>query len=60
MSRASAPRRPLRIAIIGHKGIPALHGGIERHVDEIARGLVRRGHRVDAFNRSYHPYRGSD
>jgi glycosyltransferase involved in cell wall biosynthesis len=48
---------PLRIALLGHKGIPAVHGGIERHVDEIARGLVRRGHRVDVFNRPYHPYR---
>lgn len=48
---------PLRIAIVGHKGIPAVHGGIERHVDEIARRLARRGHRVDVFNRPYHPYR---
>jgi glycosyltransferase involved in cell wall biosynthesis len=47
--------RPLRIAMLGHKGIPALHGGIERHVDEIARRLVRLGHRVDVFNRPYHP-----
>jgi glycosyltransferase involved in cell wall biosynthesis len=49
--------RPLRIAMVGHKGIPALHGGIERHVDEIARRLVRLGHRVDVFNRPYHPER---
>jgi glycosyltransferase involved in cell wall biosynthesis len=49
--------RALRVAFIGHKGIPALHGGIERHVDEIARRLARRGHRVDVFNRPYHPYR---
>lgn len=47
----------LRIAMLGHKGIPAVHGGIERHVDEIARGLVRRGHHVDVFNRPYHPCR---
>lgn len=51
------PERSLRIAMLGHKGIPALHGGIERHVDEIARRLVQRGHRVDVFNRPYHPYR---
>jgi glycosyltransferase involved in cell wall biosynthesis len=50
----------LRIAMIGHKGIPAVHGGIERHVDEIARGLVRRGHQVDVFNRPYHPYRQAE
>lgn len=60
MSGRPAAGRPLRIAIIGHKGIPALHGGIERHVDEIARGLVRRGHQVDAFNRGYHPYGGRE
>ncbi len=52
--------RPLRIAMLGHKGIPAAHGGIERHVDEIARCLVRKGHRVDVFNRPYHPYAGGE
>lgn len=50
-----APQRPLRIAMVGQKGIPPLHGGIERHVDELARRLVARGHRVDVYNRSYHP-----
>jgi glycosyltransferase involved in cell wall biosynthesis len=53
---ATPALRPLRIAMLGHKGIPAAHGGIERHVDEIARCLVRRGHHVDVFNRPYHPY----
>lgn len=46
----------LRIAMVGHKGIPALHGGIERHVDEIASRLAARGHAVDVFNRPYHPF----
>jgi glycosyltransferase involved in cell wall biosynthesis len=55
---AAAPRR-LRIAMIGHKGIPASHGGIERHVDEIARRLAARGHAVDSFNRPYHPFAAS-
>ena len=32
--------------MIGQKGIPALYGGIERHVEEIARRLVARGHEV--------------
>lgn len=49
--------RPLRIAMLGHKGIPAVHGGIERHVDEIAQRLAKRGHHVEVFNRPYHPYR---
>jgi glycosyltransferase involved in cell wall biosynthesis len=52
---AIATARPLRIAMLGHKGIPALHGGIERHVDEIAKRLAARGHHVDAFLRPYHP-----
>jgi glycosyltransferase involved in cell wall biosynthesis len=51
--------QPLRIAMVGHKGVPAVHGGIERHVEEIARGLAARGHRVDVYNRPYHPYRKS-
>jgi glycosyltransferase involved in cell wall biosynthesis len=55
-----APRRLLRIAMVGAKGIPALHGGIERHVEEIATRLVQRGHRVDVFTRAYHPYRRPD
>ena len=51
-----AASRPLRVAILGSKGIPAQHGGIERHVEEIARRLVQRGHRVDVFTRAYHPF----
>ena len=47
---------PMRIAMVGPKGIPALHGGIERHVDEIAKRLVQRGHQVDVFTRHYHPF----
>jgi glycosyltransferase involved in cell wall biosynthesis len=51
-----AAARRLRIAMVGQKGIPPLHGGIERHVDEVARRLARRGHQVDVFNRIYHPH----
>lgn len=51
------PVRALRVAMLGSKGIPAQHGGIERHVEEIARRLTRRGHQVDVFTRAYHPYR---
>ena len=62
-SRGPAPpsdapaSRPLRIAMLGCKGIPARHGGVERHVEEIAIRLVQRGHHVDVFNRGYHPVR---
>jgi glycosyltransferase involved in cell wall biosynthesis len=47
----------LRIAMLGSKGIPARHGGIERHVEEVAQRLAQRGHRVDVFTRAYHPFR---
>jgi glycosyltransferase involved in cell wall biosynthesis len=44
----------MRVAMIGQKGIPATYGGIERHVDEIARRLVERGVNVDVFCRLYY------
>jgi glycosyltransferase involved in cell wall biosynthesis len=44
----------MRVAMIGQKGIPATYGGIERHVDEIARRLVDRGVHVDVFCRLYY------
>lgn len=37
--------------MIGQKGIPALHGGVERAVEELAAELVERGHEVTVFNR---------
>ncbi|HEX6791940.1 MAG TPA: glycosyltransferase family 4 protein [Candidatus Krumholzibacteria bacterium] len=44
--------RPLRIAMIGQKGIPARYGGVETHVEAIATRLAGRGHEVWAFCRS--------
>lgn len=43
--------RQLRIAMIGQRGLPATHGGIERHVEEIGARLADRGHEVVAFCR---------
>lgn len=43
--------RPLRIAMVGQKGLPATYGGIEHHVEEIGSRLVNRGHEVTVFNR---------
>jgi glycosyltransferase involved in cell wall biosynthesis len=37
--------------MIGLKGVPALHGGIERHVEELGRGLARLGHDVTVYCR---------
>jgi glycosyltransferase involved in cell wall biosynthesis len=44
--------RPLRIAMIGQKAIPARYGGVETHVEAIATRLVARGHEVSVFCRS--------
>ena len=44
----------MRIAMIGQKGIPATYGGIERHVEEIARRLVALGHEVEVFCRFHY------
>src|SRR5882672_864911 len=44
----------MRIAMIGQKGVPATYGGIEKHVEEIARRLVQRGHEVSVFCRLYY------
>lgn len=41
----------LRIAMIGLRGIPAMAGGVERHVEEQAVRLAARGHEVTAFCR---------
>lgn len=39
------------MAMIGSKGLPAVFGGIERHVDEIGKRLSDRGHNVTVFGR---------
>jgi glycosyltransferase involved in cell wall biosynthesis len=43
--------RPMRIAFIGQRGLPATVGGIEHHVEEIGARLVARGHQVTVFSR---------
>jgi glycosyltransferase involved in cell wall biosynthesis len=39
-------RPPLSIAFLGFRGIPAVYGGVDRVIEEIASGLTPRGHRV--------------
>jgi glycosyltransferase involved in cell wall biosynthesis len=41
----------MRIAMIGQKGVPATHGGVERHVEELGARLVQLGHEVTVFTR---------
>lgn len=43
--------KPLHIAMVGQKGLPATFGGIERHVEEMGARLARRGHRVTVYCR---------
>ncbi len=43
--------KSLKIAIIGSKGLPAVYGGIERHVEEIGKRLARKGHEITVFGR---------
>lgn len=42
----------MKIAFIGQKGIPARFGGVERHVEELAVELAKRGHEVFVYARS--------
>jgi glycosyltransferase involved in cell wall biosynthesis len=41
-----------RIAMLGTRGVPATFGGVEKHVEEIGRRLVARGHEVTVFSQS--------
>jgi glycosyltransferase involved in cell wall biosynthesis len=44
----------MRIVMIGLRGVPACHGGVERAVEELGADLAARGHEVIVFCRS--PY----
>jgi glycosyltransferase involved in cell wall biosynthesis len=55
--------KPLRIALLGTRGIPANYGGFETFAEEISVRLVQRGHRVTVYCRGNGPdrqYRGVD
>ena len=43
--------KPLRIAILGTRGIPARYGGFETFAEELATRLVERGHQVTVYCR---------
>lgn len=44
--------RPMRIAIMGIRGIPANYGGFETFAEELSVRLVQRGHEVTVYGRS--------
>lgn len=44
----------MKIAFIGQKGIPGHSGGIEKHVEHVSVGLVKRGHEVIVYTRAHY------
>lgn len=44
----------MRIAMIGQKGIPAIFGGVERHVHELSVRLAERGFDVTVYARKWY------
>ena len=46
--------RPIRVAMIGQKGFPPIHGGIEKHVAELAARMGRHGIGVDIYSRPHY------
>lgn len=46
--------RSLRVAMIGQKGYPPIHGGIEKHVAELATRLGPMGIGVDIYSRPHY------
>jgi glycosyltransferase involved in cell wall biosynthesis len=47
-------RGPLKIAVVGTKGVPAKWGGIETYIEQIGRRLAARGHRVTVFGSKWY------
>ena len=48
----SGAAAPLRVAILGTRGIPARYGGFETFAERLAVGLVQRGHQVTVYAES--------
>jgi glycosyltransferase involved in cell wall biosynthesis len=49
----------MKIAFVGHKGIPAKYGGVEKHVEELGTRLAERGHSIITYTRSnYSNFKG--
>ncbi len=48
------PSPPVRVAMIGQKGYPPVHGGIEKHVAELAARLPAHGFAVEIYSRPHY------
>lgn len=46
--------RDMRIAFIGQKGIPAVSGGVEKYVENVARRMAAEGHDVTVYARKHY------
>lgn len=46
--------RPLNVALLGTRGVPASYSGFETCVEQLGWRLVERGHRVTVYGRSHH------
>lgn len=60
MEKKDASKRPLRIAMLGHKRIPSREGGIEVVVGELSTRMARLGHWVTCYNRKGHHIGGKE
>ena len=45
--------QPMRIAILGTRGVPAAYGGFETFAEELGARLVERGHAVTVYGRAH-------
>ncbi|MHB0976416.1 MAG: glycosyltransferase family 4 protein [Candidatus Aquicultorales bacterium] len=50
----------MKIAVLGTRGIPAQHGGVERHCEELYTRLAAQGHQVTVFTRAGYVDHASD
>lgn len=51
--RVAAPRRTLRIAFIGGRGVVSKYSGIETYYEEVGKRLAQMGHEVTVYCRTY-------
>ena len=54
MTTAPEAGPPLRIALLGSRGIPATYSGFETFYEQLAVRLAARGHHVTVYNRAHH------